>query len=319
MTLPPRYCRGCRYELTGLAAPDSPGAVCPECGRWFNPADPRTTTATNRHPFLVFLFGPWPRAFAIAVLVVVALWFTALPRPALRWDGSVEWSLWIWLRRPIGIESAFVGPQRARIIWHMGEHPVRIEAEATRLVLARPRGVLTRGGRLMGSRVAPPGPDALPPMPPPPPLQPGDPGYIPPQPDSVVIELPSWTLARLGPDHFRLDVGGAGLGWSEVLFAFNSLRADDELFGVSIESAASDVNTEAFSAEGTRAELLAAVVDRYGLGLASMPLAPDSAEVWIFDPPTRSMRKVAVSEAEARGIAVRPYGPRQPNRHRFTP
>src|SRR5437868_5161225 len=60
---PPAFCRRCGYALLGLAAETR---ACPECGRAFDPADPRTTARRPPRPAL----WRWARRGLLLVLLL---------------------------------------------------------------------------------------------------------------------------------------------------------------------------------------------------------------------------------------------------------
>ena len=87
-TGPASYCRKCGYFLHALSLPR-----CPECGRPFDPSNPRTTR--NRPP------RRWPRHLRRAAVAFLALF---LPLAAfwgwLYWDWHSEQQALIELRMP---------------------------------------------------------------------------------------------------------------------------------------------------------------------------------------------------------------------------
>lgn len=104
------YCRGCCYELTGLDDdPHSTGHLrCPECGRAFDPASPRTWQSVPHGWFMQHLFGRSGVVVAVVVLLGVAVWQTWLPRPdavniALH-PVMRSWSMWTWFGMKFGVD-----------------------------------------------------------------------------------------------------------------------------------------------------------------------------------------------------------------------
>lgn len=65
------YCRACQYELASLR-----DTVCPECGRPFDPSDPRTFARRRRGPQA--LIG-WGLALAIGVAMILAFRVALIP------------------------------------------------------------------------------------------------------------------------------------------------------------------------------------------------------------------------------------------------
>jgi hypothetical protein len=70
------YCRKCGYQLVGLSA-----NRCPECGRVFDPTDPRTFHRRAREPGL----WRWMRRIALLMLTLVLLA-----------GGGWGWLYWQW-------------------------------------------------------------------------------------------------------------------------------------------------------------------------------------------------------------------------------
>lgn len=128
----------------------------------------------------------------------------------------------------------------------------------------------------------------------------------------------SWDLQRRG-DHWRLRAG-AGTPASAILLAFNSMRTNDELFGVAIvdeegqelESpgriARSGPNPtsrraeQAFEADGRQEEILAAVLAAYGFRIRSSLITPDDEDLWVFDAERVVLERISVGEARERGV-----------------
>jgi hypothetical protein len=111
----PCFCRGCFYELSGLAA-----GKCPECARAFDPSD-KGSVLTRRPSFLVSSrLRRYVLLFAIVLMVTGAIYLSLLPRPHVRWDGSVNWRVWIWLEQPYGVQRV-PGMRTVDVFWWGGE------------------------------------------------------------------------------------------------------------------------------------------------------------------------------------------------------
>lgn len=71
-----RYCRGCRYILDGLASPR-----CPECGRRFDPGDPKTFLTTPRRvavtPATLRILLLAAACIPVELLCVSFVWYAA--------------------------------------------------------------------------------------------------------------------------------------------------------------------------------------------------------------------------------------------------
>ena len=85
------YCRGCYYDLRSL-----PRGKCPECGKWFDPEDPRTFIGCR--PFV-------PRGVSIAItygsvlMLNLAFWLAVAPRavpgsPSVTWRDRLNIGAW---------------------------------------------------------------------------------------------------------------------------------------------------------------------------------------------------------------------------------
>jgi hypothetical protein len=85
---PQAYCLGCRYNLRGLTEPR-----CPECGRAFDPGDPRTwsTTAIRKRRLSVLI-----PIYVLPLALLAAFWIqfvlTRGPRYGIRGLGSAVWA-----------------------------------------------------------------------------------------------------------------------------------------------------------------------------------------------------------------------------------
>jgi len=116
-----------------------------------------------------------------------------------------------------------------------------------------------------------------------------------------------WSLARTGPDGWRLEVMNPTVRWQSVLLAFNTMRTDDELFGVRIIDALREESGGSFEIEGTRAQVLAEMIRVYGLTIEPGLTSETDTDVWVILPETGELAEVSVARAEELGMVVVPF------------
>jgi hypothetical protein len=95
-------CLDCGYALHGLPTPR-----CPECGREFDPLDPKTMNMGRELSELAkWVLGPvrWPVSLMSYAAVAIALWYARLPGGQIRNSSSI-WILislgTLWLMWPV--------------------------------------------------------------------------------------------------------------------------------------------------------------------------------------------------------------------------
>ncbi|MCB9838078.1 MAG: hypothetical protein H6813_01965 [Phycisphaeraceae bacterium] len=94
-----RYCRSCLYCIGELGAPGAP-SLCPECGAAFDPADPRSTLPSPRHPKPLLM--RWPVLVALGVLLAIfGAQVNLLPVPVANGGGG----LWEWRYHRYGYQN----------------------------------------------------------------------------------------------------------------------------------------------------------------------------------------------------------------------
>lgn len=122
---PPRFCKACGYDFAGLKVPPyepnsdppqpdwalgGPVIPCPECGKPFNPSDPRTyrakpLMASTRRNVRV---GLWTVLVCLALLLAAKE--TLIPVPAALLphtrSGNHPLSVWVWLGESYGWYSS---------------------------------------------------------------------------------------------------------------------------------------------------------------------------------------------------------------------
>lgn len=125
------FCRSCRYDLTGLdpsPAGESPTTrlphACPECGRGFDPADPRTWQPLPRSRFAQFVFGKGGATIVAALLIGVGISQTWIPRPRAV-DFTLprsmrSWTMWHWFSMAFGSDTFLVSGRRMTLRYFAG-------------------------------------------------------------------------------------------------------------------------------------------------------------------------------------------------------
>lgn len=122
----------------------------------------------------------------------------------------------------------------------------------------------------------------------------------------------------MAEDAFSMRVRGPGVRIENLLYAFNTLRTDDEIFGIQwTRDQPRAFSTAAFAREGTMGELMSGIVGHYGIRVRPLTLGEEDGAVSIFLPDgvvlpdeARAARALRLREAiEAAGI----FGPPAPD------
>ena len=150
------------------------------------------------------------------------------------------------------------------------------------------------------------------------------------RPDPSVASLEfklAWDIRRR-TDRWSLDVLQSDVPLNSVLLAYNSMRSDDELFGLQLvdpnetpdappRSGFDNPNTEPFRASGRQEDILAAILVAYDLNVRSLLITPDDTDLWVFDKDHGRLERITVAEADARGIEYELVEGIGVRRHRF--
>lgn len=98
-------------------------------------------------------------------------------------------------------------------------------------------------------------------------------------------EVAVLTRTSMDKDEFTLRVNGAGLSLNNLIYAFNTLRTDDEVFGIQwARFNPRDRSVGKFESRGTMAEIMAAIIGHYGLQVQPLKLTVESPTVCVFVP-----------------------------------
>ncbi len=119
-----------------------------------------------------------------------------------------------------------------------------------------------------------------------------------------------------GADDWHLYVHDAGVPMSDVLAAINYYTQRHEYLGIGLQRGAMNTGApRAFEVEGTRAELLSAVLREYQTTPARSYLLDGSdGRVWVWDDDTAALIRVEAGEAIDAGHEVRDsFVPRLPD------
>jgi hypothetical protein len=124
---------------------------------------------------------------------------------------------------------------------------------------------------------------------------------------SAPTPRPRWSLERTGPDEWRMEVVDPTVDWRSLLLGFNTMRRDDELFGVVIHAWARDEAGTPFTVHGSRVDVLSAMIRVYGMETHPGLTSPEDGDVWVVSPESGELVEVPVARALEMGIAVRPF------------
>ncbi len=120
--------------------------------------------------------------------------------------------------------------------------------------------------------------------------------------------MPRWTVERLGADRWRMHVFDGAVQWPSLLQAFNTMRRDDELFGIQLAHPARQEAGSPFAVEGTSVDVLADMIRRFGLQVEPGVMSASDTEVWVVMPETGELREVSVERAVELGYTVHAFG-----------
>lgn len=118
---------------------------------------------------------------------------------------------------------------------------------------------------------------------------------------------PLWSLERLGPDEWRMEVVDPRVDWQSLLLGFNTMRRDEELFGVAIHTWEREEAGAPFSVRGSRVDVLSAMIRVYGMQTHPGLTSPEDGDVWVVSPESGELVEVPVQRALEMGIPVIPY------------
>lgn len=304
------FCRGCRYDLSGRAAsPGEGAALCSECGRPFDPSDPRSTLRSPR-----IWRRPWvvktARSGAVLCALLLCFWLTWIPRPL-----DTRWRMWVWLGKEYGVSTGVSRAGRTlelhvradelvKIIGRdasgamvyrvrrLGENRHRVEALSAGVVWQEIDGALRRMGApagrvVFGGEAAPPGPFA-------PFTAEGDATAI----GEALLRgfnvRPAIIIRRLADDLWEMDlIDPAQVGVDEVFGAFNSLR--DHVYGVRAEPGEATPPPAPMRVKGSEADIFWAVMNGYGRVVDRPDLVPPTSAGWhptgVYSPDPRPIER----------------------------
>lgn len=319
-----RYCRGCRYDLGGLApSAGGGGALCPECGRRFNQSDRRTTLASPslwRRPWVVRV----ARSCALLSLLLVVFWLTWLPRPM-----DSRWRSWVWLGKEYSTTRVTTAASRlielrvradvavslvgftdsgdmAFRVRRIGADRLRLEVQSTDVTWNEVAGAMRRMDAV-ASRVAFAGGDAG--------ARPAAAFVVEGGVEEVAEEVverfdlrPAVVVRRLGADDWEVDLREASVSIDEVFGAFNALR--DHIYGVRSTNAPAPWEVRPFRVRGTESDCFWRIMNEFGRSVDRPDLVPATSEGWhptgVFSPSPRPVERRREVREPSRIRTLRP-------------
>jgi hypothetical protein len=240
--------------------------ACPECGRAFDPSDPGTYALGPAPAWRRRLTSRWVVIPLMVGLLTALAYHQVLPRPHLDGFGNPQWRLWVWMGRPFGV---FEVTRRIDGVERRTERAWWGDPDiATRVsVFERP--------------------------------------VVPPDADPGPFTL-AWEVRRSGRDRWSMNIASTGVPLNRLVTAFNTVRTNEDLFGVALDGrrAARTANDEPFRASGPKENLLAAIIQAYGVRVTPLLTSASDDRVWVYDERTQTLEELPVDEARERGFEV---------------
>lgn len=141
----------------------------------------------------------------------------------------------------------------------------------------------------------------------------------------------AWDIRRRG-DNWNLNVLQPEVPVGSVLLAYNSMRTDDELFGLQLRSPDDGddsrrsrrsgfdaLNKEPFEVAGRQEDVLAAILVAYDLDVRPLLLTENDTDLWVFNKQQGRLEHLTRDEAEKRGIQYSVVRDFAVSRRRFHP
>lgn len=121
-----------------------------------------------------------------------------------------------------------------------------------------------------------------------------------------------WSMERTG-DRFRWEVADPSAEWDSVLVGFNTMRTEEEIFGLAVTPMRRRADTT-FVMEGDRVDVMERMLEVYGGEVRTWVAAPGRSMVWVWDAERGELEEMAVERALELGVDVRGWNGAQVDR-----
>ncbi len=261
------FCPRCQHDLTGIV-PVETGVpyTCSECGRPFDPEDPRSYAPRQRSRLEVLLLRRIAPVTMLVLLVFTLLWYAWIPRPLAmfgRWGPSPESvrfpersTLWVWRDTLYGPESIRTGNSVSEAwVWNGRVRSVRSFA-----LSGGKADTATPAWEVLWNPAGPDTPDG------------------------------QWTMRVLRPIPLSFD----------LLEGFRATR--ERILGIVVGEHDSSITVEPFEVTGSEAEILSAYIRATRVSVRPIRSERDQEWFWIFDADLDRLIRVDEAELQRRGI-----------------